>query len=392
MRRATLGGILATAALLAGAAGRCAENPGTTAAPILQVPLGARAVGMGGAFTGLADDGSALYYNPAGLSTLDSREFSVMYLKGWEDETVEHIQGVTPIPWGFIGDYASLGASGLFSQHGDIEVNRTNADGSFLRTENIDAGGDVVATLGYSERVMNFEVRSWDREMYRVDHFLGISGKYIRSTLAQTYSAATVAGDVGYLVRIPDAGIGLGFSLLNVGPGMRFISEKDPLPVTARSGFSYSPRLTDSSLPGSQSLIFSADGEYLPQERMWHASLGGEYMMWRTFSTRLGYQINRDLMGLTFGFGVRWRGIHIDYAWALSETMNDIHRFGLTYRFGRVPLRRREERRRPYIESMPEREDLQDIEERVPRSFDKPEEPRRNPPDREKTVAPGWIY
>jgi hypothetical protein len=39
---------------------------------------------------------------------------------------------------------------------------------------------------------------------------------------------------------------------------------------------------------------------------------------------------------------------------------------------------------------MPEREDLQDIEERVPRSFDKPEEPRRNTP--EKPAAPGWIY
>jgi hypothetical protein len=391
MRRATLRGTLATAALLlAGTAGRCAQNPGTTAAPILQVPLGARAVGMGGAFTGLADDGSALYYNPAGLSALDSREFSVMVLKGWEDERVEHIQALTPVPWGFVGDYASLGASGLFAQHGDIEVNRTNADGSFMRADTIDAGGDVVASLGYSERVMNFEVRSWDREMYRVDNFLGISGKYIRSTLAQTYSASTVAGDIGYLIRIPDAGIGVGFSLLNLGPGMRFVSERDPLPVSARAGFSYSPRLPDSSQPGSQALIFCADSEYLPQERVWRANMGGEYTMWRTFSTRLGYQFNRDLMGLTFGFGVQWRGIHIDYAWALSEAVSDIHRFGLTYRFGRVPLRRREERRRPYIESMPEREDLQDIEERVPRSFDKPEEPRRNTP--EKPAAPGWIY
>ena len=32
------------------------------------VPVGTRAVGMGGAFGGVADDASGVYYNPAGLA------------------------------------------------------------------------------------------------------------------------------------------------------------------------------------------------------------------------------------------------------------------------------------------------------------------------------------
>lgn len=32
---------------------------------------GSRAIGMGGAFTGVADDGSSIYYNPAGISQID---------------------------------------------------------------------------------------------------------------------------------------------------------------------------------------------------------------------------------------------------------------------------------------------------------------------------------
>ena len=34
--------------------------------------IGARALGMGGAFVGLANDGTALYWNPAGLAGLNS--------------------------------------------------------------------------------------------------------------------------------------------------------------------------------------------------------------------------------------------------------------------------------------------------------------------------------
>src|SRR5262249_228129 len=45
-----------------------------SAGGFLRVPAGARAVGMGGAFVALADDGSAPFWNPAGLALLGARE------------------------------------------------------------------------------------------------------------------------------------------------------------------------------------------------------------------------------------------------------------------------------------------------------------------------------
>jgi long-subunit fatty acid transport protein len=58
--------------------------------------VGARAVGMGGAYTGIADDYSAMYYNPAGLGQLENLEvfgsfshFSVKDRATWVDERTE---------------------------------------------------------------------------------------------------------------------------------------------------------------------------------------------------------------------------------------------------------------------------------------------------------------
>ena len=43
--------------------------------------VGVRAMGMGGAFAGLADDFTAVYWNPAGLAQMQQREVSVAFLR-----------------------------------------------------------------------------------------------------------------------------------------------------------------------------------------------------------------------------------------------------------------------------------------------------------------------
>ena len=44
------------------------------ASDIENIGAGARSMAMGGAFTGLSDDASAPYYNPAGLAFLDEHQ------------------------------------------------------------------------------------------------------------------------------------------------------------------------------------------------------------------------------------------------------------------------------------------------------------------------------
>src|SRR5437867_12117558 len=56
---------------------------------------GARSLGMGGAFLGLADDASSAEANPAGLTVLRKREISVE-LRNFEEEQLFSTSGTFP--------------------------------------------------------------------------------------------------------------------------------------------------------------------------------------------------------------------------------------------------------------------------------------------------------
>jgi len=70
--RATILAAPAVVALAVLAAAPAHAGPGTAA----DVPPGARATALGGAFTAIADDGNALFWNPAGLPRLGHQEFT----------------------------------------------------------------------------------------------------------------------------------------------------------------------------------------------------------------------------------------------------------------------------------------------------------------------------
>jgi len=80
-----------------------AKGPGTSAANFLKIGVGARATAMGDAFTGLANDGTCLYWNPAGLTQLEKRECLV-----YVDPTHMVNKFYTSTPPNFIGYIAVL--------------------------------------------------------------------------------------------------------------------------------------------------------------------------------------------------------------------------------------------------------------------------------------------
>ena len=69
--------------------------PAARATPSNQVPVGTRAIGMSGAFTAIADDASALFWNPAGLARLGHQEFTGshanLYDTGIKDDLVSFV-------------------------------------------------------------------------------------------------------------------------------------------------------------------------------------------------------------------------------------------------------------------------------------------------------------
>ena len=65
---------------------------------------GARALGMGGAFTAVADDPSAAFWNPAGLSGRVGRELLLMHSDRFGDLVYrDYASYVQPVSWSLLG-------------------------------------------------------------------------------------------------------------------------------------------------------------------------------------------------------------------------------------------------------------------------------------------------
>src|SRR5471032_349554 len=81
------------------------DQVGTSGAAFLKIGPGARPVGMGEAFTGVADDIHAIYWNPAGLGTLKHAEITGMHMQYFQSIQYEFAAFAYPTAdrgtWGF---------------------------------------------------------------------------------------------------------------------------------------------------------------------------------------------------------------------------------------------------------------------------------------------------
>jgi hypothetical protein len=114
-----------------------AAGPGTTAADILNIGVGARAIGMGEAYVAQADDSSSLHWNPAGLALEVQREAAFSYNQ--LDQSMQYENGRIGIPL----ENGGLGASVDYLSYGKIPGYDTT--GTSIGDQSAYTG---VATLG----------------------------------------------------------------------------------------------------------------------------------------------------------------------------------------------------------------------------------------------------
>jgi hypothetical protein len=284
------------------------SKTGTTAASFLQIDVGARAIGMGGAFTATANDVSAIYWNPAGLATLTQGEASFVHTEWIADVSFEHVAVVIPAT-------AELWLGGFASMVSMDEMDVRTLDYPEGTGERFEASDLAIGLTG-----------AW-RLTDRLT--IGWNAKYINQRIWHM-SASSFGVDFGLLFVTPFDDTRLGMSVSNFGPDMQMTgrdtkiyydedptnpgnndrvpanleTEKWPLPLTFRVG------VANELFTNRYGTLTIALDAVHPNDNYEYLNVGTEFSYRNWAYLRAGWRtlfLDESEQGLTAGAGIRYR-------------------------------------------------------------------------------------
>ena len=292
------------------------SGQGTTSASFLKFGFGPRAIAMGEAFTGVADDVSSIYWNPAGLEQLDRTELTAMHTL-WNAIFIDHLAVNLPYLNG------SLGISLVYLNLSDFPLSDEQASLDDTNNKKFSAF-NLGASLAYGFSFTD-------------DLALGASIKLFTENIYQKANIGA-AIDIGLLYKLAWNGISLGAVLQNLGPPPTSMDkEYFRLPLNIKLGLAYYP------LPN---FLLTLDYNQL-LEQSGSLALGFEHNFQNFLSLRLGYKFqekfdnhevytnekNNFIAGLSGGLGVYYEKFSVDYACVPYGFLSNSHRIAITYFF-----------------------------------------------------------
>lgn len=316
--RKTIAALCLVGTLVPGMAGAANifEKVGTFDGQFLKIAVGARAAAMGGAFVGVSDDATSLFWNAAGIARIDPEksELSLNHAN-WPAELsfdqIGYVFHVKRIPGAFGVHARALTMDPM------VETTSFQPDPDVGTGRTFDAGM-LAAGLTYA--------RSF------TDKFsAGITGNFVHEGLAD-FSQQTFALDVGTLYDVGTLGMKIGMSINNIGSQIKFIDREARIPAIFRVGTSATIfQSADQRLMGSFEFSHPPDNA----ERL---NVGAEYAFRKYVFLRGGYNINYDAEsiagGVGFHFPVSVAGqADLDYAYTDMRDLGGVHRFSLKFLF-----------------------------------------------------------
>jgi len=314
---------------------------GTTAAKFLSIGVGPRANAMGGAFSSVAGDASALYWNPAGIALLSENQALFSYTTLYKDLDINLNYLAAVFPAGSAGNF---GLSVTALDYGDLPVT----------TENYPEGtGEKFSASSYAFAF------SYARSV--TENFsAGITVKYIKEGIMNS-SAEGIAFDVGTVFTTPFYGIKFSSIITNYGSKMQMAGEDllirydaDPqrkgnnetvdayyktdqfeLPLKLQVGLSRNFQFLE-----GQKLTIAVDATH-PNDNAEYVNVGGELsLLDNLIFLRGGYKtlfLHDSQEGLTLGVGLHYTlgvfSVGVDYAFQEYEFLGNTHSFGVLFTF-----------------------------------------------------------
>jgi hypothetical protein len=315
------------------------SNVATTAASFLDIGIGARSLSMGGAFVAIADDPTALYWNPAGIVSIE-RPMAHFYHSPWiADVQFNHSAVVVPL------DRSS--SFGFF-------ITSVTMDEMQVRTVKSPQGTGEYFSVSNVALAGSYARRLTDRFSF------GVNMKFIQEKIWHM-NAGGLAVDLGSLFITKNSGLRIGMSVSNFGGKISmdgYDTEVDydvdetmygnndkidaslnsmdwPLPLVFRAGVSKDVVQSD-----IHKLTLAADAIH-PNNNVEYINLGFEYILRNMISIRGGqafYGMDKSKQGLTFGVGLNYqipRGpiINFDYVYRDIGVFDNIPGYSLNIIF-----------------------------------------------------------
>ena len=272
------------------------ENGGAPGSWLSQY-VTARTIGLGGAFVGVADEASAVVWNPAGLALLVPNELRFETARLFEDTSINAFNFAVPG-----NKLPSFGLSIV-----------SLSSGNFEKTNELN---DPLGTFKEGETAYIFSMAKAINTRLAV----GTNVKLARQSV-EDFTGTGVGFDVGGLYNVTPA-IKVGVAVLNIGgPNITLRDTKETYPIEFRAGFSAQV------LRGRGLLTTEVDQADGPGVRF---RSGTEYWVQPSIGLRIGMDDQEPAGGLSYRFASKYQ---FDYG-VMDHPLGLTHRLGLTYRFG----------------------------------------------------------
>lgn len=338
MKRTLLAIILITGVFATQATGSWVSD-GKYAAEFLSLGVDARALGMGGAYVALTDGASAVYWNPAGLAHQTAHQVSLMHA-----EQFDGIVGYDYLGYGWPRSGESGWGFGLI-RLGVDDIPITALEDP---TQPLGAGNRVVVADMTSDNEMAF-FAGLGKQHSRVLSY-GLAAKILGKFVAD-YTAFGIGFDVGLRLQ-PGKNIAFGAVFQDVTTTALIwdTGHKEAVAPTLKLGGAYQldlpTLLARLTLAADVDLRFTDRGE-ADQFQFGAVTadthVGLEYLLdiaGTNLALRGGAEPSREqdeegfFGNYTFGAGLLFRSLHIDYAFLAHPELGDTHRISLSVLWG----------------------------------------------------------